>query len=100
MVGLPYFLCGIMEVLSNTLRALNKSLISAIISLLGSFGVITLWIKLVFDFYKNYTLIFVAYPLSWGITAVALLVVLVSVLKKIKVSIESSVKEKGFDYGA
>ncbi|MBO5851688.1 MAG: MATE family efflux transporter [Clostridia bacterium] len=80
----PYFLCGIMEVFSYSMRALGKSFTSMIISLLGSCVLRIIWVNVMFEFFPSYTLIFVSYPATWIITAVVLATVLFRMLKKFK----------------
>ena len=81
---LPYFLCGVMEILSYSLRALGKSMESVVICLFGSFVIITVWITTVFKLYQKYALIFFAYPVSWLVTSALLLVVLLLTFKTLK----------------
>lgn len=84
LVCLPYFICGIMEIFSYTMRALGKSTTSMIICLLGSCVLRIIWVNVMFAFIKSYTLIFVSYPATWIITSLALFIVLVPMLKKLK----------------
>lgn len=79
-----YFLCGIMEIGSGTLRALGKSFISMIVSLIGSCILRILWIFTVFrwlpreDTLANETfrlfMLYISYPVTWIITSAALFV--------------------------
>lgn len=87
-VCLPYFLCGIMEVFSYTMRAIGKSVTSMIISLLGACLLRIVWVVIMFSFFPSYTLIFVTYPVSWIITSVVLAVMLFPMLKKLKIKFE------------
>ena len=87
-VCLPYFLCGIMEVFSYTMRAIGRSVTSMIISLLGACLLRIVWVVIMFRFFTSYTLIFVTYPVSWIITSVVLAVMLFHMLKKLKIKFE------------
>jgi Na+-driven multidrug efflux pump len=84
-ICLPYFLCGVMEVLSFSMRALGKSFMSMIISLLGSCVLRIIWVNVMFSFFPSYDLIFVSYPATWIITGVILFAFLSKMLKELKV---------------
>lgn len=84
-VCLPYFICGIMEIFSYTMRALGKSSTSMIICLLGSCVLRIVWVNVMFAVIPSYNLIFVSYPATWIITAAALCLVLMPMLKKLKI---------------
>lgn len=71
---LPYFLCGIMDVMVGVLRGLGYSTIPMIVSIVGVCGFRIAWIYLIFrpstDFvnYNDLNLLYISYPLSWIIT--------------------------------
>ena len=81
-VGLPYFLCGMMEVMSGMLRGLGASLISAIVSLLGSCVLRVIWIFTVFRQYKMIEILYISYPATWLITATVHSICFIIILKK------------------
>ena len=66
--GTSYFLCGIMEVLANSLRGLGKSATAMIISFLGSCVFRIVWIMTVFKLNPTLTMLYIVYPISWFIT--------------------------------
>ena len=78
------FLCGIMDSFSGTLRGMGKSLVPAIISLIGACGFRVVWIFTVFKAFPEYWVIFSLYPISWLVTALALLIGLIKTYKKLK----------------
>ena len=71
-VGLPYFLCGMMEVVTGCLRGLGASLAPMIISVLGVCGIRLGWIFTIFRDPRFHSLesLFISYPISWSITFV------------------------------
>lgn len=77
---LPYFLCGIMDVMVGVLRGLGYSTIPMIVSILGVCGFRILWIYAVFyqitDFssYTHLNYLYISYPISWIITFIAHLI--------------------------
>lgn len=66
-----YFTCGIMDVLVGTIRGLGKSIVPMIVTLLGVCGSRILWIYTVFAVWPTFVVLFISYPVSWVITAIA-----------------------------
>lgn len=88
---LPYFLCGIMDVMVGCLRGLGSSTLPMIVSIIGVCGFRIAWIYLIFypntnfDNIKDLNLLYVSYPVSWIITfCVHFIVYLFISRKKIK----------------
>ena len=67
-LGLTYFLCGLMEVGSGVMRGYGQSIIPMIVSLLGSCAFRVLWIYTVFAAFPTLTVLYLSYPFSWGLT--------------------------------
>lgn len=84
MVGLPYFLCGIMDVLCGVLRGLGKSWTPFLVSFAGTCGLRILWIHTVFASNPNPVTLYLCYPLAWIVTQLVLLVFLVPQLRKLR----------------
>jgi Na+-driven multidrug efflux pump len=70
-VGAPYCLCGMMEVMSGMLRGMGASLVSAIVSLVGSCLLRVIWIYTVFAQLHQIEILYVSYPATWLITTAA-----------------------------
>jgi len=70
-IGVPYFLCGIMEVVVGCLRGMGVSLAPMIISVLGVCGIRLGWIFTIFQIDKFHTpeVLFLSYTVSWIVTA-------------------------------
>lgn len=83
-VMLPYLLCGIMEVFAGTMRGLGYAFTPMIVSLLGACGLRVLWIMSAFQIHKSLQVLYLCYPVSWSITALAHLVCIFFALKKLK----------------
>lgn len=64
----------IMDNLSGTMRGLGRSLVPAIVSLIGVCGVRITWIFTGFHIYHTWMSILLLFPVSWGITAAVLVV--------------------------
>lgn len=68
MVCVPYFLCGVMDVVCAALRSLNHALPSLINSVVGACVFRVVWMSTVFKHYNSIPSIFVSYPISWVFT--------------------------------
>ena len=71
---IPYCTLAFMEVGSGTLRGLNKSMMSTIISLVGSVVLRIIWIAVVFNAYPSLEIVYLSYPISWTLTAICHLI--------------------------
>ena len=69
---LPYFICGIMEVLVGTIRGMGSSITPMLTSILGVCGVRIVWIFTVFAQYRTLDTLFSSYIVSWSATIVCL----------------------------
>lgn len=81
-MGITYFLCGLMEVGSGALRGIGRSMESMVISLLGSCVSRIVWIYTVFAAIGTAESLYVSYPISWAATAAALFVAFFLLLRK------------------
>ena len=81
---LPYFLLGLHEVTSGTLRGLGASLAPMIVSVLGVCGFRILWVETIFQIPQFHTpdWLFASYPISWALTYVVELILLVVVYRR------------------
>ena len=85
-IGIPYFLCGIMEVSTGGLRALGSSVAPMIISILGVCGLRLLWIFTIFAIPEYHTLecLYLSYAISWLVTAAIQIITFIAIYKKQK----------------
>lgn len=63
--GLPYFLCGIMEVLTGALRGLGHSKTPAVSSLIGTCGFRILWVFVALPYNHTTWFLYMCWPISW-----------------------------------
>ena len=74
---LPYFLCGIMDVMVGCLRGLGYSTLPMIVSIVGVCGFRIFWILVIFYNYTDFkniedlNVLYISYPISWIITFLA-----------------------------
>lgn len=91
-VGLPYVLCGMMEVSTGTVRGMGCSLMPMITTVLSVCGVRILWIYTIFQIPQYHTLasLFLSYPTSWIIATLFQLGIFIVVYKKRKNSLKTA----------
>ncbi|MBR5782789.1 MAG: MATE family efflux transporter [Clostridia bacterium] len=96
-MGVPYFLCGIMEVMSCTLRGMGSSVAAMLVSVLGVCGVRLVWIFTVFQMFHTLECLFFSYTVSWLATIITDLIVYRVIVKKRRFHLENPhVKRKIF----
>lgn len=88
-VGLPYFLCGLMEVATGALRGIGKSWTPLIISTLGACVFRIFWVSVVFNAFPTLEVLYYSYPISWFITPTAHFIALYLARKKMNKSLSN-----------
>ncbi|MBQ8201346.1 MAG: MATE family efflux transporter [Clostridia bacterium] len=63
-----YFLCGLMDVAVGTLRGVGYSIMPMIVSLTGACLFRVIWIYTVFAAWPTLDVLYISYPISWGLT--------------------------------
>lgn len=66
-----HFLCAFMDIFVGILRGLGHSVVPMVVSLIGSCAFRLLWIATIFQFYPTPSCLYISYPISWAITALA-----------------------------
>ena len=66
-----YLLCGIMDVLVGSMRGMGYSFVPMIVSLVGDCGLRILWIFTVFQWHRSLFVLYLSYPITWILTALA-----------------------------
>ena len=64
----PYFLCGIMDLLPGALRGMGHSAVPMVLSVIGTVGTRILWIYVFFPQHRSLYFLFISYPGSWAAT--------------------------------
>ncbi len=84
-IGIFYFLAGSMDCLVGTLRGIGYSFVPMIVSLVGSCGLRLVWLSTFFKLpaFHSLEMIFIAYPVTWAVTAAVHLICLIFLLKKL-----------------
>lgn len=85
-VGLLYFLCGLMEVTTGTLRGMGTSLAPMITAVCGVCVFRIGWNLTVFNLPQLHSLsgLFVSYPISWVVTGMINLIVYCVLIRKLE----------------
>ena len=83
-VGLPYVLCGLMEVGSGVLRGLGRSWLPLIISVMGACVLRIIWVYTVFAADPTLEVLYLSYPVSWFVTPLAHFTALIFVHRALK----------------
>ena len=68
----PYFLCGIMDVMTGVLRGVGYSLLPMIVSLMGACVFRIFWVMTAFAANRTMDCLMVSYPVSWALTFLVL----------------------------
>ena len=71
----PYFLCGMMDVMTGALRGIGYLLLPMIVSILGACAFRLFWVFTVFAAYPTLPCLMLSYPVSWLLTFSVLLVI-------------------------
>jgi len=80
----PYFLCGMMDVMTGVLRGIGYSLLPMIVSILGACAFRILWVMTVFAAVPTLGCLMISYPVSWALTFIVLLLLFIPIWKRVK----------------
>ena len=83
-LAVPYFLCGMMEVMVGGQRGMGLSLLPMINALLGSCVLRIVWIVTIFAAHHTLFMLYISYPVSWLVTTLAHSVVYAVRLRKLR----------------
>lgn len=79
----PYFLCGIMDVMVGLLRGMGYSIMPMIVSLTGACLFRVVWIMTIFSYHRTLETLYVSYPISWLLTFSVHMICFVIVYRKL-----------------
>lgn len=83
-ICLPYFLCGLMDVMVGMLRGLGYAVAPMCVSMIGACGFRILWIATVFDRFPTLDVLYSSYAVSWIITGGTHLICFLLIWKRLK----------------
>ncbi len=79
-----YFICGIMDTLVGIMRGLGYAVIPMLVSLTGACLMRVIWILTVFQMHKSLTVLYISYPVTWILTAMAHFICLLVIYRRTK----------------
>lgn len=84
-ICLPYFICGIMEVLVGSLRGMGYSMMPTVVSIIGACIFRIVWVNTIFTIPEFHTreVIYAVFPISWIITSAAHYICFIFAMKKL-----------------
>ena len=83
-ICVPYFLCGLMDVMVGVLRGMGYAIMPMIVSLTGACGLRVLWVFTVFAANRTMPVLYLSYPVTWTVTFLAHLVCFMIVKRKMR----------------
>ncbi|MBE6349492.1 MAG: MATE family efflux transporter [Spirochaetaceae bacterium] len=89
MICIPYVLCGIMDVMANSIRGIGSSLLPMVVTMVGACGIRLLWLSTIFMIpqFHTYKTILLSYPISWSITFAVLTICFMIIFNKKKAKV-------------
>jgi len=82
-ICVPYFLCGMMDVMVGALRGMGYAIMPMLVSLTGACLFRVVWIYTVFQRYHTLECLYISYPISWALTFVVHLICFAVVYRKL-----------------
>ena len=67
-ISLPYFLCGVMEVVMGIMRGLGYAITPMVVSLSGACLFRVLWLTTIFAWFPTQHILLLSFPVSWILT--------------------------------
>lgn len=90
-IGIPYFLCGIMDALVGMLRGLGYAIVPMCVSIVGACGFRILWIATIFARFHSLDVLFSSYSISWILTGGTHLICYLVVWKRLRKRLEKTI---------
>lgn len=83
-MAVPYFVCGLMDVTTGSLRGIGASISPTIICVLGICGLRIAWISTIFQIpaYHTPEVLYLTYLVSWTVTFIAQMIAFMVVYRK------------------
>ncbi|MDE6167867.1 MAG: MATE family efflux transporter, partial [Acetatifactor sp.] len=82
-ICVPYFLCGMMDVIVGALRGIGYAIMPMLVSLTGACLFRVVWIYTVFQQNRTLECLYLSYPISWGLTFLVHLVCFAVVYRRL-----------------
>ncbi len=93
LISATYFTCGIMDVLSNSLRGLGKSTLAMCLTLAGTCVFRIIYINTICRLSSELLVLYAIYPISWLVSISLFVIAYIPTMKKLKVNIKQKLLE-------
>lgn len=87
LISTTYFTCGVMDVLSNSLRGLGKSTLAMCLTLAGTCVFRIIYINTICKLYHELLVLYAIYPVSWLVSISLFVIAYIPTMKKVKANI-------------
>ncbi len=85
---LPYFICGIMEVGTGALRAVNMAIHALVNTVVFTCVLRVIWCKTVFEMFPTGFALYISYPVTWALTSILNVIMFLWFFSKTKKKLE------------
>ncbi len=82
-IAVPYFLCGVMDVMVGSLRGLGWSVAPMVVSILGVCGIRLLWVATAFQAVRTPGCLYISYPITWVVTGAVHIICFLIIRKRV-----------------
>ena len=93
LISTTYFTCGVMDVLSNSLRGLGKSTLAMYLTLAGTCVFRIIYINTICKLYHELLVLYAIYPVSWLVSISLFVIAYIPTMKKVKANIGRRLSE-------
>ncbi|MBR2385523.1 MAG: MATE family efflux transporter [Clostridia bacterium] len=93
LISTTYFTCGVMDVLSNSLRGLGKSTLAMCLTLAGTCVFRIIYINTICKLYHELLVLYAIYPVSWLVSISLFVIAYIPTMKKVKANIGRRLSE-------
>lgn len=87
-ISSTYFLCGIMDVLSNSLRGLGRSSLAMALTLIGTCLLRIIYLKTFFTWFKSLYTLYAIYPVSYVISICMFVIAYIPTMIRVRRQVE------------
>ena len=77
-----YFVCGLMDCIVGSIRGMGYAVTPTVVSMVGACGLRILWIATVFQMFHTEAMLYISYPVTWGVTFIAHLICYILMRRK------------------
>lgn len=82
-MGCSFFISAFMDCTIAALRGLGKTIIPMLLLIFGSCIFRIVWVYTIFQHFKTITALYLLYPVSWGLTAISVLIYFFFIYKRL-----------------